>query len=107
MRKEYNKLVRDGIPELIRQDNHEYEVVVMGEEEYREALRQKLVEEAGEVAAADHQRLVSELADLYEVIDAVMAAYGIERELVLVEQVRRRVDRGGFLKRLKLLWTRG
>ncbi|MGQ4645799.1 nucleoside triphosphate pyrophosphohydrolase [Lyngbya aestuarii] len=105
MRQEYNKLVRDGIPDLIRQNNHECETVVMTEAEYRQALREKLLEEAQEAATAENQQLVTELADLYEVIDAVMAAYGIKQESVLVEQERRRNQRGGFEQCLRLLWT--
>lgn len=113
MRKEYNKLVRVSeaalkelrIPEIIRQDNRECEVATMTQEEYRQALREKLIEEAREAAEADTQKLVTELADLYEVMDAIMAIYGIERESVLAEQERRRTERGGFHKRIRLLWT--
>ena len=105
MRRDYDKLVRDHIPEIIRQAGCECEVVVMSEEEYRQALGKKLVEEAQEAAVADAQDLVKELADLSEVIDAVLSVYRIDRELVLREQERRRVERGGFSDRLKLLWT--
>lgn len=105
MRREYNKLVRDCIPEMIRQDNHECEVAMMTEEEYCRALREKLIEEAREAAEADTQKLVIELADLYEVIDAIMATYRMERESVLAQQEQRRTERGGFYKRIRLLWT--
>ncbi|OCQ98512.1 nucleotide pyrophosphohydrolase [Oscillatoriales cyanobacterium USR001] len=105
MRKEYYKLVRDRIPEIITKNGLNYEIVTLNETEYRQALRQKLIEEAGETAEANEQNLVTELADLYEVIDAVMMSYGITRELVILEQVKRREDRGGFEERIMLLWT--
>ena len=105
MRKDYNKLVRDRIPEIIHQNGRECGVVTMSEAEYRQALLEKLIEEAQEAATASPQKLVAELADLYEVIDAVMAAYKIERESVLKEQERKRIERGGFDKRIRLLWT--
>jgi predicted house-cleaning noncanonical NTP pyrophosphatase (MazG superfamily) len=105
MRKEYNKLVRDRIPEIIMRDGRESEVVIMSKDEYREALRTKLIEEAEEAARADPGKLVIELADLYEVVDAIMAAYGIDRQLVLTEQKQRRIERGGFEERIQLLWT--
>lgn len=105
MRKQYNKLVRDRIPEIIRKDNLECEVVTLKEEEYRQALRNKLIEEAQEAAEASEEKLVAEIADLYEVIDALIATYGIERELVIAEQQRRREERGSFEKRLQLLWV--
>lgn len=101
----YNKLVRDRIPEIVRQNGRECVAVTMSEAEYRQALLEKLIEEAQEAATASPQNLVAELADLYEVIDAVMVAYGIEREFVLKEQERKRTERGGFDKRIRLLWT--
>ena len=52
MRQEYNKLVRDRIPEIICQNGWECEVVKLSEEEYRQALREKPIEEATEAALA-------------------------------------------------------
>ena len=105
MRKHYNKLVRDRIPEIIERDSRDYEIATMSEEEYRKALRAKLVEEAEEAAEADPEKLVIELADVYEIIDAIMVAFGIQRELVMAEQEKRRSERGGFAKRIELLWA--
>lgn len=105
MRQEHNKLVRDYIPQIIRQAGNQCEVVTMSEAELTQALREKLLEEAGEAAAASPENLVSELADLQEVIDVLLALHGIEREAVTNEQRRKRRERGGFEKRLRLLWT--
>lgn len=105
MRKEYNKLVRDRIPEIIRKNGIDCKFVTLSQTEYRQALRQKLIEEAREAAEANEQNLILELADLYEVIDAVMVSYGIERDLVIAEQVKRREERGGFEQKVMLLWT--
>ena len=105
MRKQYNKLVRDRIPEIIERDGRDCSTRAMSEEQYREALRTKLIEEAEEVAAADREKLTTELADVYEIMDAIMVAYGIDREAVFAEQEMRRVERGGFAKRIQLLWT--
>lgn len=105
MRKEYDKLVRDKIPEIIQQSGLKCETLTLSESEYRQALRQKVVEEAQEVATSEEQNLVTELADIYEVIDAIIETYGINRELIIKEQIRRRNERGGFQKRIKLLWT--
>jgi predicted house-cleaning noncanonical NTP pyrophosphatase (MazG superfamily) len=105
MRQEHNKLVRDRIPEIIRQAGKQCEVATMYEAEFSQALREKLLEEAREVADASPEDLVSELADLQEVIDAIVAVYGIEREAVEKEQQRKRSERGGFDQRLRLLWV--
>jgi predicted house-cleaning noncanonical NTP pyrophosphatase (MazG superfamily) len=80
-------------------------IEVMSEPEYRQALLEKLVEEAQEAAQAGGDDLISELADLYEVIDAILAAWDISGEQVLEMQQGRRQQRGEFTRRLKLLWT--
>ncbi len=105
MEKEYNKLVRDRIPEIIRQSGNECEVVILSQAEYRQALRLKLIEEATEVAEANDNELVAELADLYEVIDALMASYGISGDRILNAQAKRRETRGGFTEKIMLLRT--
>ena len=104
-RKTYNKLVRDRIPEIIAADGRQCRTEIMSDDEYRQALLVKLVEEAQEVAAADRDELVKEIADLYEVIDALLIAFDLDREAVIATQRNRRDERGGFEKRVKLLWT--
>lgn len=105
MVKEYNKLVRDRIPEIIRESGIECEVAVLSDAEYCQALRQKLIEEAAEVAEADGEDLIAELADLYEVIDALMTSYGISGDRILNAQAKRRETRGGFAQKIMLLRT--
>ena len=105
MRKEYNKLVRDRIPEIIQRDGHQYEVRVASNEEYTQLLMAKLVEEAQEVATASDDEIVKELADLYEVIDALISAKSIDDKAIRLKQQERRLNRGGFKNRLCLLWT--
>ena len=92
-RVEYNKLVRDAIPEIIRSKGERCEVIVMSEAEYRQALRTKLMEEAREVAEASEESLVTELADLQEVMQALMKQYNLSPETVHAEQARRRKQR--------------
>ena len=105
MRKTYDKLVRDRIPEIIRADGGTCETAILVDDEYRAALLAKLVEEAQEAATAAHGELITELADLLEVIEATISAHGLSREAVEDERRRRRVERGGFKRRLRLLWT--
>ena len=104
-RKNYNKLVRDRIPAIIAADGRQCGTEIMSDDEYRQALLAKLVEEVQEVAAADRDEMVKEIADLYEVIDALLVAFDMDREAVLAMQQKRRDERGGFEKRIKLLWA--
>ncbi len=101
----HNKLVRDKIPEIIRTSGNHCEISTLNDAEYIEALRQKLVEEAKEAAASPPDELAQELADVIEVMDALMAATGIELEKVREIQKEKRSRRGGFDNRIKLLWT--
>ena len=105
MRIEYNKLIRDRIPEIIARDGKTYETEVMGLEEYQQALLTKVVEEAQEAAAAKPDKLKIELADLMEVLQATLEAFEILPEEVQSIQQDRKATRGGFDKRLKLLWV--
>lgn len=104
-RKTYNKLVRDRIPEIIGADGRQCATEIINESEYRQALLAKLVEEAQEVTDADTGDMVKELADLYEVIDAVLVAFNLDKDTILAAQKKRREERGSFEKRIKLLWT--
>lgn len=103
MRKEYNKLVRDHIPSIIQGKGHVCETRILDEPSYLLALRTKLMEEAQEAATCSTEELVIELADLYEVIDALSTAAGITKETLIAEQGRRRTERGAFDHRILLL----
>ena len=96
--------MRDRIPEIIRADGCICTTAIMPEEEYIQALREKLVEEALEAAAtSDIPMLINELADVYEVMDALMAQYDITPASVLAAKEQRRSERGGFAQRIRLI----
>ena len=106
MRKVYNKLVRDRIPEIIRQHGDMCQIETMTETEFQVALRQKVVEEAEEVMQAMTKReLLKELADLYEVVEMLLQSNNITIDMVRIEQEQRHKERGGFTHHTKLLWT--
>ena len=105
MRTEHNKLVRDKIPDIIRNSGNRCETTTLSNLYYIGALREKLVEEAQEVATASPEDLPQELADVMEVMDALMAATRIEPEKAREIQKEKRSQRGGFDNKIKLLWT--
>ena len=105
MSTEYMKLVRDRIPEIIQSEGRSCQVEVMPLEDYRQALLVKVLEEASEVASAPREKLATEIADLWEVLDALITVFELDPESVRKFQVQRREERGGFEKRLKLLRT--
>ena len=104
-RTHYNKLVRDLIPQIIRDSGRAYAVETMNEASFRVALLEKLVEEAQEAVMADPDELLKELADVAEVLDAILLAHDIPQEALAAKRQARRAERGGFQKRLKLVWS--
>lgn len=105
MRKVYNKLIRDRIPEIIQENGKECSVEIMDTHEYRQALLDKLIEEANEIAQAEPQDLTSELADIYEVLEAIESVFNISKDRIQDERNKHMNERGGFLKRIRLLWV--
>ena len=97
--KRYDKLIREGIPEIIRASGKQCHCRVLEQPEYLERLDQKLGEELDEYLESGS---LEELADLTEVIHAVVRARGYT--LAQLEQIRldKARKRGGFEKRLLL-----
>jgi predicted house-cleaning noncanonical NTP pyrophosphatase (MazG superfamily) len=93
---EYNKLVRDRIPEIIRRAGARPRVVRTSPENASVLLRHKIVEEAVEIWNSDSGDLVGELADLSEVLHALYERAGLTEEQVEATRQARRESRGGF-----------
>jgi predicted house-cleaning noncanonical NTP pyrophosphatase (MazG superfamily) len=94
------KLVRDRIPDIIRADGSEPIVYQADPAEYRQRLRDKLLEEVDEFLTADPASAVEELADVLEVVYALAADLGTDRPTL--EQLRqaKATERGAFADRL-------
>jgi predicted house-cleaning noncanonical NTP pyrophosphatase (MazG superfamily) len=94
------KLVRDKIPQIIRAQGGEPVVRIAETGEYRELLRAKLVEEAGEVATADDAHAPEELADVLEVVLALAADLGLDAGGLEKLRAAKAADRGSFTERI-------
>ncbi len=109
MKRIYGKLIRDRIPEIIAAQGKAFSVSVLAKDAYRDALIAKLLEEANEVKGAmqggDRDEIIKELADLSEVMDALLNALGISEEEIRGRQKKRREGRGGFEEHLWLEWV--
>ena len=97
--KQYFKLVRDRIPEIIEADGKTCVCKTLSDEDYISLLDRKLNEELAEY---QDSKSLEELADLLEVIQAVVKARGWTLEEL--EQVRadKVAKRGGFEKKILL-----
>ena len=102
-RMEHNKLVRDRIPEIIHKEGREADFVVLNDEQYLVELKAKLIEEATEVSLSkDRDEILSELADVREVMDALMQVYEISPMEVSTIQALKAIKRGKFEKKYYL-----
>ena len=99
MTKVYNKLVRDRIPEIIESDGTPYSTEILPDDRYLQMLDAKLNEELAEY---QESKSLEELADLLEVMRAVVKARGWTWEQL--EQVRQEkaAKRGGFEQKILL-----
>ena len=97
--KSYHKLVRDRIPEIIEEDGKICVYETLTAKDYIVLLDQKLNEELTEY---QESKSLEELADLLEVMQAVVRARGWTLEEL--EQVRadKAAKRGGFEKKILL-----
>jgi predicted house-cleaning noncanonical NTP pyrophosphatase (MazG superfamily) len=77
MRVDYNKLVRDRIPEIIGSRGDRAVTRVLDEAGYQNVLLTKLVEEAQEASGARAEELPAELADVLEVLQALAKTLGM------------------------------
>ncbi len=93
------KLVRDKIPNIIRQSGRKPVYHRASEEEYNTKLMDKLVEEATEFRSSPSEE---ELADILEVILALAEHFGFDLDHVDVIRSSKLKDRGGFGKRFIL-----
>lgn len=100
--KKYDKLVRDGIPKIIEEARKRAIWRELSDEEFREALKTKVLEEAGELLEASDDSLLSELADLSDIIDAILLAYDLSREDLETLRQKKREERGGFARKIFL-----
>ena len=97
--KHYDKLVRDRIPEIIESDGKTCVTEVLSTEQYLQKLDAKLNEELAEY---QESKSLEELADLLEVMRAVVKARGWTLEELERVRADKAAKRGGFEARLLL-----
>lgn len=97
--KTYHKLVRDRIPEIIEADGKTCVCETLPDEDYIYLLDQKLNEELAEY---QESKSLEELADLLEVIQAVVKARGWTVEDLERVRADKAAKRGGFAKKILL-----
>ena len=96
---QYNKLVRDRIPEIIKSFGKSCTTEILSAEDYLRMIDAKLDEELAEY---HEDQNIEELADLLEVIRAAAIARGYSLEDLERVRTEKAAKRGGFEKRILL-----
>ena len=96
---EYEKLIRDRIPEIIETSGRTCETEVLSDKDYVTYLNLKLREETEEYLKSFE---TEELADLEEVLRAILEAKGISYEEFDRIRAEKADKRGAFKKKLLL-----
>ena len=98
----YNKAIRDKIPEIIEKSGHTCNFKALNDEEFLIEIQKKLYEEVKEYQS-NHD--VAELVDILEVAYRIAQLKGISKEELEKIQAKKTEDRGCFDKNLFLIDT--
>ena len=99
---QYNKAIRDKIPEIIQKDGHSCNVKTLSDEKFLEHLEKKLSEEITEY---QNDKNPEELADILEIIYRIAQLKGVSKEKLEKIRIKKSEERGGFDKNLFLIDT--
>ena len=99
---EYNKAIRDKIPEIIQKDGFSCNIKDLSDEEFLVEIEKKLSEEVKEY---QNDKNPEELADILEVIYRIAKLKGISKEQLEKIRLDKVEKRGSFEKNLFLVDT--
>ena len=99
---EYNKAIRDKIPEIIKNSGYDCNTKKLSDEEFLVELEKKLNEEVSEYLQS---KSPEELADILEVICRISELKGTSKEQLDELRVKKAKDRGVFKENLFLIDT--
>ena len=102
MEKIYNKLVRDNIPDKIKSNGENPIFSILDDEKYKEELEKKLYEEYQEVLESSGNDRIEELADMLEVIKALVKLENKTLDDVIEVANQKVKKRGAFDKKIFL-----
>jgi len=99
---EFNKAIRDKIPEIIQKDGHTCNVQSLSDEKFIIEIEKKLSEEVTEY---QNDKNPEGLADILEVVYRIAQLQGISKEELEKIRIKKLQERGGFEKNLFLTDT--
>ena len=104
--KQYDKLIRDRILEIIEGAGEKPYWRVLNKKEYLIEIKKKVLEEAKELSRAKKKNdIIDEVVDVQELIDVLISELGLKKSEIQKQQRIKNKKRGGFKKRLFLIKT--
>lgn len=100
MKREYNKLVRDLVPEIIEQSGRKCEYKVLSDAQVLLALQEKLLEKATNFSKRPTE---DEVSDIFELMDAIMDKFDFEPMHVDYLKLKNREAKGRYSNNIYLI----
>lgn len=100
--KEFDKLVRDNIPQIIEASGNHCDIEIVDDETAMGYLYKKLQEEVDELL---QDKNLEEIADVVEVLFAIGKKYGYDEKDILEKRAQKKAKSGGFEKNIILKKT--
>src|SRR3989304_65494 len=106
MRKVYNKLIRDKIPEIIVAAGEDPKIKKLNKKEFNIELLKKVLEGEKELTIAKTKKdILSEVVDIQELLDWIIKEQKLNRYKIKKFQKEKNIKRGSFKKQLFLEYT--
>ena len=100
---EYNKLIRDKIPEIIKKSGKKCKTSILDDVSFNICLLNKLIEESNELQSAKtKEEIIEELADVYEVLEAFIQHNNIDNNDIMKIKIKKGATKGLFNKKIFL-----
>ena len=97
MKKYYNKLVRDGLPEIIKKEGKKANYRKLSERELKDAIMDKLLEEVNELRKAKNKKqMIEEMADIATVLLQIRRLYDISEDEMYDRAITKIFEKGSF-----------
>ena len=106
MIKAYYKLIRDKIPAILKKKKIKFITKKINKNKINYYLKLKLKEEVYEILEANQEQdIINEIADIYEIIEAILKQYKISNKKVINYKKQKKKLKGGFDKKILLIST--
>lgn len=100
MKREYNKLVRDRVPEIFETSGRKVEYKILSDSQVLLALQEKLLEKAQNFAKRPSE---NEISDMFELMDTIIEKFQYEQMHIDYLKLKNREAKGGYTKNVYLI----